>query len=72
MCVGDCGQVVGGRHRERAQRGSPTGIMGTTPAGVRSHSRSELYAVPCELVSEIMRAVEPLPPPPDQVLPQVG
>ena len=50
--------MVDGRHRERAQQGSPTGIMGTTPAGVRSHSRSELYSVPVDLVSEIMHAVE--------------
>ena len=53
-----------GRHREPPQQGSPTGIAsteahlyGTTPAGVRSHSRSELYSVPVDLVSEIMHVV---------------
>ena len=55
LCVGDCGRVVGGRHKERAQQGTARGIA-------VSHSRKQLYTVPAELAQEILHAISGVNP----------
>ena len=51
LCVGDCGQVVGGRHKERAQQGTVRAL-----GIVKGFSRGQLYGVPSGLVEEIEHA----------------
>ena len=52
LCAKDCGQMIGNRHREAAQRGPTRGHE------TNRHKQSELYKVPAELIKEIFSSME--------------
>jgi len=51
LCKRDCGNVVGRKHVEHAQRGPSKGNS------VR-HKQTELYMIPTELLTEIFKAIQ--------------
>ncbi|KAE8277750.1 hypothetical protein D5F01_LYC24144 [Larimichthys crocea] len=59
MCKKNCGNIVGGRHIEVAQRG-PREFSDTDTAcpGRRMHTLSELHAYPADLVEAIFKHVD--------------
>ena len=54
LCKKDCGHMDGNRHMETAQRGPS---KGAPTLGKQIHRQAELYMVPADLITEILKAI---------------
>ena len=54
LCKGDCGNMIGNRNKETAQRGTSKIVGGRDN---NKHSQDELYRIPERLINEIFDAI---------------